>query len=112
MSKWHGVAEEKQIEWQQIFAASTEGLRLSAACPLCGQRGLRRYFGGARETTIAKPGFVGKGGSWEWCSSCGSFEHASCLVPAWWQPISGINESNLSALPEELEVQLKAMGHV
>ena len=112
MSKWRGVPDEGRTEWRQVFACSTEGPRLSAPCPLCGQRRLRRYFSSARPCPSLAAGFAGRGGSWEWCASCGAHEHAECLVPSWWQPMPEVREAELTAEPEELEVQFREAGHV
>jgi hypothetical protein len=57
-----------------------------------------------------KAGFVGRGSTWEWCTFCQAFEHASCLVPSWWQPIPGVTEHELTAVPQQLESQLRQLG--
>lgn len=112
MREWCGVPSEKKAEWQRVFAASTEGLSVSAACPCCGQHGLHRYFGRASPLREARAGYAGRGSSWEWCTSCRAYEHASCLVPSWWRPIQGIAEHELTAEPEQIEMQLKRLGAV
>ena len=47
--------------------------------------------------------FVARGGGWEWCSACRSFEHFSGLVPDWWSSDLDVDESKLTALPDVLE---------
>jgi hypothetical protein len=110
MSKWHGVEEQDRIAWQKAFARKSDGVRMPVPCPVCGHSGLHRYFGTATAAAGSRPGFVGRGASWEWCSSCGTYEHASGLVPAWWAPLSVPNEHGLTAEPEELERQLRTIG--
>jgi hypothetical protein len=108
---WRGVPSEKQAEWSQVFVASTEGVVLTAPCPCCGARSLRRFYSSSINLLpLVCAGFKGRGSSWEWCVSCGAFEHASCLVPSWWEPVPGVNERVLTALPQEIQEQLSALG--
>jgi hypothetical protein len=59
---------------------------------------------GARlPATLLPSPFVARGASWEWCSHCGSYEHATVLVPAWWQSDIAVDERRLTALPDALE---------
>jgi hypothetical protein len=109
MAKWSGVPAESRLQWQRIFAASTEGISLSAACPCCGHLGLRRYYGKA-SSRPARPGYVGVGACWEWCTFCKVYEHSSSLVPAWWQPMPEVMEHKLTVEPEQLEIQLSQLG--
>lgn len=110
MSKWHGVPEQSRTAWQIAFAEKGGRARITIACPVCGNAELCRYFGTATTTNKSRPGYLGRGASWEWCTACGAYEHASGLVPSWWAPVSLPDESRLTAEPGELERQLKSAG--
>lgn len=102
---WQGVPQEKRNEWYSIFDASHEGINLSIACPVCGTPTLHRYYQVGRpiERCIEGNRFVAVGASWEWCSTCFCYEHATVLVPDWWSERLQINEQDLTAEPEVLE---------
>jgi hypothetical protein len=34
---------------------------------------------------VSRPGYVGRGGYWQWCRSCRSYAHYSSLIPEWWE---------------------------
>jgi hypothetical protein len=110
MSEWHGVPDLNRSAWREAFATASASVRLPHPCPVCGAMELHRYYGNATVTTEVRPGFVGKGASWEWCSSCRTYEHASGLVPTWWVQLPVPDERCLRAEPEELERQLKTVG--
>jgi len=50
------------------------------------------------------PGFKGRGGQWQWCSSCYAFEHYSGLVPDWWECDLLVDFAALTHKPEATEV--------
>jgi hypothetical protein len=106
LSAWQGVPAEHVDAWQAVFFASKEGEDLSARCPVCSCATLHRYYqvGEPVELTVRGQRFKARGACWEWCSTCGSYEHSSVLVPEWWQPSTlEIDEAQLTAEPSELE---------
>ncbi len=110
MGTWLGVPADAQTLWRDAFSGSDPGATLSAACPLCGEKSLRRFYDNPRPTRATREGFVGRGSSWEWCAACGAYEHTSCLVPIWWEPLQFVNLNHLTAEPEQLEIQYRAAG--
>jgi hypothetical protein len=110
MTTWRGIPEDKRSDWRTVFLERGLGPLLKAPCPICGERSLRRYFNRARTFPAMPPGVVGRGGSWEWCASCGSYEHSSGLVPVWWVPVAVVQEAELAAEPEQLERQFREAG--
>ncbi len=86
--KWNGVPLAADAAWREIFnaAAPAEQAHLSAPCPICGNKTLRRFYSlmKVKPREIEGEIYVGPGSYWEWCSSCRAFEHFSGLVPAWW----------------------------
>ena len=111
MTKWRGVPQEFSVEWRAAFASQSEGINVSSPCPVCKSMSLRRFFGSTTPSENMPQGFIGKGASWEWCSACGVYEHASCLVPVWWRPIKIKSERSLTAVPEQLVAQLCEAGY-
>jgi hypothetical protein len=73
---------------------STEAVDLAAACAVCGASTLHRWFylGRAEELVSFCRAWQGPGSQWQWQwqwqwgSTCHSYEHASGLVPDWWNP--------------------------
>jgi hypothetical protein len=106
---WQSVPKQHLDDWQRIFNASQEGLHLAAACPVCGNHSLHRYFHLAKPEPrlLAGKTFVGRGSGWEWCSSCHSYEHFSGFIPAWWHEALPVDHAKLTALPGALEQALK-----
>lgn len=107
---WRGVPLKHIEAWQRTFADSREGVNVTAPCPVCGSRALHRYFqvGEPIDSMVSGLRFVARGASWEWCSSCGSYEHATVLVPDWWKPVPLLfDEQALTAEPEQLEIGLR-----
>ncbi len=106
--QWQGVPTAIIDAWRTLFNATpaTEGMNLSASCPVCGQRTLHRYYALERAAPRELRGaaYQGPGSYWEWCSSCRSFEHMSGYVPAWWQvePLA-IDHARLTAVPDLLD---------
>jgi DNA gyrase/topoisomerase IV subunit B len=114
-NSWVGVPYEYQAEWQRIYQNSRESLDLSEACPVCGTVSLHHWYqvGKAIDKAINKIDgveFVAKGGLWEWCSSCRSFAHYSCLVPSWWSCDLEVDVKKLTSLPTAIEDALQAIG--
>lgn len=109
--KWKGVPSEHWKNWQDVFQSSPpdEGMRLAAACPICGARSLFRYYalGKVSPCEIRGAKVKGTGSYWEWCSNCRSFEHMSVWVPEWWQvaPLK-IDHAQLTALPDLLDAAI------
>ena len=68
-----------------------------AACPVCGKKAGHIY--------MHRYDKENHGGMWAWCSSCGSFSHASCSVPAWWRNMSLFTILDLRATPDNLDTQ-------
>lgn len=106
---WRGVPEECLREWYAVFAGSREGLNVSSPCPVCGARTLHRYYQHGKKVEVVADGelYVSRGASWEWCSTCRPYEHATALVPAWWSGELEVELSKLTAEPEALEAALR-----
>ncbi len=100
---WNSVPQDKLDDWRKAFAQCDEVVNPEAACPVCNQQTLHRYYHLHRSESNVNPGFVGRGGLWEWCSSCLSFEHYSSRVPDWWSCPFLVDEANLYAIPETIE---------
>jgi hypothetical protein len=105
-SDWHGVPEEHRGKWIAVFSASQEILTLSAPCPICGAIALHRWYQ-AHRPIDDQPGFVARGGLWEWCSACRSFEHYSALVPDWWSCALLVDTKGLTPYPTTIEEAIK-----
>lgn len=110
MTLWRGVPLEMQSQWQVAFATASDGISPQSACPICGNRSLRRFYGKSSPSPVVREGFVGLGACWERCSECKAYVHSSCLVPTWWKPIEIRSEAALTAEPEQLEKHLKEAG--
>jgi hypothetical protein len=102
---WKQVPPTLFESWQKIFNESEKGFDVGGECPICGKRTLHRWFmkGKPIEQTIKGNKFVAQGALWEWCSSCGTFEHYSALIPDWWQCDLDVDLSNLTFTPESIE---------
>ncbi len=102
--KWQSVPDASREGWRKAFAVPRAGVDVRGPCPVCGADALHRYYQvGAPLPATAEGTFVARGALWEWCSSCRSYEHASALVPSWWQSDVAVDERGLTALPDVLE---------
>ncbi len=101
---WHDVPENKMKKWIDTFQSSKEILKLSKPCPLCGEPGLYRYYHLHRifDSPSEYPGFVGRGGLWEWCEECRHYMHYSASVPIWWDCDIKIDADDLYHDPENI----------
>jgi hypothetical protein len=106
--RWRGIPLDKRKTWSNIFGQSREGINLSASCPVCGAYTLHRYYLKGRPLNRYIDGelFVADGASWEWCSTCHSYEHSHALVPEWWHESLDLGSYQLTAEPEALEQAL------
>jgi hypothetical protein len=98
---WRSVPDDQQVAWDRAFAAPAQGVDVSGACPICGEPTLRRYLR-AYES--------GRGGGWEWCGTCFSFDHYQAVVPDWWDRsllLDAVPMSVLEHSPEFLERALR-----
>jgi hypothetical protein len=107
-ARWQSVPSSSRDAWRQVFAAPSAGVDLDAACPVCGEQQLHRYYqvGARLPATASHAGFIARGARWEWCSNCRSYDHASALVPVWWHSDIVPDERRLTALPDALEAAL------
>lgn len=103
---WRGVPLEFSDDWLALFEAEPNVSDLAASCPVCGEPHLHRYYLLDRlaPCELNHRQYAGNGGLWEWCSSCRSYEHYSCLVPIHWTTPYLVDAKMLTAEPEELEV--------
>lgn len=106
--QWQGVPTGTTDAWRALFnaAPTSEGMNLTAACPVCGARTLHQYFSLEEEAPRELRGalYRGPGSYWEWCSTCHSFEHMHGYVPDWWsKPPLHVDHSRLTAVPDMLE---------
>jgi hypothetical protein len=107
---WRGVPLELTRAWDEVFRRSREATDLSAPCPVCRAYTLHRWFqvGHPEEIVLEGQRFRARGGLWEWCSSCRSYEHASAFVPEWWASDLDVDETKLTAEPGAIEAALRA----
>jgi hypothetical protein len=98
---WRDPALESDDAWTAAFASSQRGGTVDAACPICTAFTLRRYYYG-------RPN--GRGGLWEWCSTCFAYAHYQARVPHWWKgwpTLDRLPRSLLTHAPEYLERALR-----
>lgn len=109
--RWKAVAQHAWKAWQRIFA-NPSGLDLPEQCPVCEAFSLHRWFDKPRpfDEGRERPGMLGYGGEWRWCSSCHSYEHYSGMVPDWWQCDLEVDHALLTAEPEAIEDALLKRG--
>jgi len=103
---WAGVPLEKIQEWQIAFDTEQNSFLVGAACPVCRQNGLRRYYylGKVEFHEIHGVRYQGKGSLWEWCSNCRTYSHAQAFVPeAWGKFQLEIDHSPLTPIPDVLD---------
>lgn len=107
-TRWTSIPEAARERWRQTFSIPGTGVDLNDPCPVCGERQLHRYYQVGPRLPVTAPlsQFVARGALWEWCSNCRSYEHATALVPGWWQPDIVVDEGALTALPDALEAAL------
>ena len=107
---WRGVPLEHINVWHQIFSRSREALDLAEPCPVCGAIALHRWYHvrELRARDVNGAFFRGRGGLWQWCSSCGCYEHAQALVPLWWNSDLQVPQTVLTHAPEAIEAARKA----
>lgn len=108
--RWHDVPLQAVDAWRRIFEASREGLNLAAPCPVCSVRELHRWYnaGQPEEHIIRGRRFVARGGEWQWCSHCRSFQHFSGLVPDWWSCDLAVDTAKLTSYPDAIEEARRA----
>ncbi len=109
---WHDIPEDRLAAWREVFAASREGISLTAPCPVCSATTLHHYFSRPHPFSSPElhPGFLGRCGLWEWCSSCRSYAHYSAAHPDWWHCTLAVDESILIPQPEAIEQALINMN--
>lgn len=107
---WRDVPEAFGREWSAIFTSSKEVVDLAASCPICGQLTLHRWFylHRARPSSLFGEAWQGEGSQWQWCSTCGCYEHSSGLVPGWWTSPWKVAVEDLLHDPGVLEAQLRS----
>lgn len=98
---WRSVPEDQQLAWGRAFAAPAPGVGVAGSCPICGEGTLRRYL---------RLYESGRGGGWEWCGTCFSYDHFQAVVPDWWDGsllLDAVPMSVLAHSPEFLERALR-----
>lgn len=102
---WQGVPLEHEAAWSALFASSRTNLNLTLPCPVCGAVALHHWYQVGKAEPIYQNGvlFLGRGGLWQWCHACFSYEHYSALVPFWWKNVLEVDEDRLTALPTAIE---------
>ena len=103
--RWRDIPDDAIGRWRSAFEASTAGLDVAGACPVCRARDLHRWFDLHRSERLNYQGrsWAGHGSEWQWCSNCGSYEHTTGLVPAWWHSDFVVAEDELQHDPEPIE---------
>lgn len=77
----------------QAFGGRTEW---PIHCPVCKHETVHAYLHRFRADRD-------RGGSWVWCSACGSYEHGSVRVPSWWTNHPEVEFSKLTHAPDYLD---------
>jgi len=104
--EWKGVSRNYADAWREAFDVPSESYIVPGYCPVCGGTSLRRYYylGRAEAHVVRGVLYAGPGSSWEWCSSCRSYEHAQALVPAYWSGAAlDLDHSLLTPVPDVLD---------
>jgi hypothetical protein len=84
---WTEIGLASRPHWRRIFNVRPNVADLPDACPVCGVAALHRWYllENTRGVVLNGRQYLGQGMLWEWCSSCGSFEHyPDGYVPDWW----------------------------
>lgn len=112
-NQWKSVPGELLPRWYAVFGASRNGADVAGACPVCEEPQLHRYYQVGRPVDRESGGerFVATGASWEWCSNCRTFVHASALVPDWWPADLVVDARQLTALPDALDEAVRRRPH-
>ena len=110
--QWRNVTDDFLEQWRGIFDGSTEGVVLSSPCPVCKAAALRRWFDLHRPEPLTSHGVVttGRGAEWQWCRNCGTFEHLSGRVPAWWSAPFAIDVRLATVRPTLIDDALTTAG--
>lgn len=104
---WREVSTENHPGWRSVFNAEPRSEALATPCPVCGTSTLHRWYAVDSEDDIELGGqrYVGRGRLWEWCSSCGSYEHfRDGYVPEWWRSVLVIPHDLLTYDPGPIEL--------
>ena len=79
--RWKDPPREEESRWRAAVRELLDGdSEPTVRCPVCGEAYLRLFI--LRFDTQVD------GGYWVWCAACGSFEHGSLRVPAWWRDVA------------------------
>jgi hypothetical protein len=111
---WREVSTDDHPAWRAVFNAEPRAEKLRAPCPLCGASTLHRWYAIDGHDAIELRGnhYVGRGRLWEWCSSCGSFEHfMDGYVPDWWESTLIVPHESLAYDPGAIEASRLAAAH-
>lgn len=110
-AKWRGLPEAEWGRWANAFASDRSSVKVAASCPVCGEEGLRRYYGKPTDEPklVCGVNYRGRGAVWEWCIECRTYEHASGLVPkVWVAPEIDVQEYYLKPSPVGLAEAIEA----
>lgn len=110
---WKGVPCDKAQLWQKVFSKIIAGIRVPGTCPVCSQAALRHYYYIGRPMPQEFEGvrFQSRGGLWEWCANCRTYEHSQALVPEVWQEVlPNLDHSKLTAIPDVIDEMATAAG--
>ncbi len=110
--QWSDVPSEAMEKWREVFDACEGGPSVPGRCPVCGKKALFRYFASydARRFLLHGREYRGRGGGWEWCRACKSYQHFSACVPAWWKAPVEIPIGSLHHCPETIDEVLANMS--
>lgn len=110
---WREVALKPRVAWRAVFNNDRSSLDLPWPCPICRTTALHRWYFLEEHAphTIHGRTFVGPGRLWEWCSSCGTYEHyQDAYVPDWWEAPFHLPESELRYDPGPVELARRALS--
>ena len=96
--KFTDPPSEKLDAWDDALGAlKPGGIATTTQCPVCEKMNLFRYYHRHRGD---------RGGMWVWCANCGSYEHGSAIIPAWWEIENLVPERMLEHNPESFVERL------
>ena len=103
--EWKQITPEISEVWQKAFDFSKKGMDVDNPCPVCGKFDLHRWYltGEPLSKIIEGNRFIAQGELWEWCSSCGTFQHYSGMVPDWWTCDLDVDLKELVFTPDAIE---------
>jgi hypothetical protein len=99
---WHDPPERCRAAFIAAYTALYTHGYSPVTCPCCRAGVLRLYYH-THDQAQRGAGSQRRGGSWLWCPTCGAYDHASALIPAWWPATIQVPLQHLLHSPEGLD---------